>query len=154
MNYYEVVPLTYLGSKNDSLTYQSKDVFEIGQAVLIQIRNKKLTGIIIKKTKKPGFSTKEIIRGIFDRPVMSQALLKTAKWISDYYACSLTSVFSTMLPVELYKERRVVNKKDLLPAKDKPYLLTPDQKKVLSSIEDSKENKPHLIFGITGSGKT
>lgn len=154
MNYYELVPLLYIGNKNDTLVYQSENNLKSGQAVIISVRNKKLTGIIIKKVAKPSFETKDIIEVIFERPVLNSALLKTASWMSEYYASTLTSVFQTMLPVDITKKRRDLKNNEKRPDLDKPPVPTPDQGRIIKAIESCADDKPHLLFGVTGSGKT
>ena len=154
MKYYEVVPLSYFGHNNDTLIYESVESLMAGQAVLIEVRNKKLAGIIKSETKKPSFKTKAILKSILDKPVLSPYLIKTADWIADYYISSLPSVYEAMLPVDLTKNRRIVEAFVPKIDRDKVPELTADQKKIVEAIIKDKSGKPHLIFGVTGSGKT
>ena len=155
MNYFEVVPLTYIGTDTSVLTYSYLGDLDCGQAVTIPLRNKKLVGIVTGKVKKPAFATKGIVEKIETRPILSPKYLELAHFISNYYGASLSSVFQTMIPAGLRKKRRDMRKeKDIAESLEKSHKLTNEQKKILEDITNSKNKKPNLIFGITGSGKT
>ena len=154
MNYYEIAPLTYLGQDTNVLTYASNDKLSIGQAVLISLRTKKVIGVVLSNTNKPAFQTKEILGVIFDKPIIDEARLELAKWMADYYAASLVSVLQTFIPSGIQKKRRSVEPIKIKRKKDAAPILTKDQTAVIDNILKSRDNKPHLVFGITGSGKT
>ncbi len=155
MKYYQVAPLAYFGRKTgDILTYKSNLDLEVGQAVHIFLRTKKIIGIVLDQTKKPSFPTKEIVDSIFEKPILIPRQLDLARWISGYYAANLGSTLSAFIPQGLDKKRRLL-KEALAP--EKPVLaptLTKDQEMIVSKIVAAKDNKPHLLFGVTGSGKT
>jgi len=154
VNYYEIAPLTYLGQDTNVLTYASNDKLSIGQAVLISLRTKKVIGVVLSNTNKPAFQTKEILGVIFDKPIIDEARLELAKWMADYYAASLVSVLQTFIPSGIQKKRRSVEPIKIKRKKDAAPILTKDQTAVIDNILKSRDNKPHLVFGITGSGKT
>jgi primosomal protein N' (replication factor Y) len=154
MNYYKVAPLIYFGQDASVLTYHSSEGFLPGQAVLIPLRQKQVIGIVLDKTNKPRFETKEIQEKIFVKPILNEALLKTAFWISNYYSASLVSVLQTMVPSGITKKRRITNSTEYKIPSDKPPKLTPEQEKIVNKILTDKKNQKHLIFGVTGSGKT
>ena len=154
MNYYQIAPLSYLGRETSLLTYSSEETLIIGQAVLIPLREKSVIGLVLDKTLKPKFKTKEITKVIFDHPIINKSLLETAFWISDYYCASITSVLQTIIPKGLAVKRRAISSNIApLPTDSKP-TLTVDQKKVINDILSNHSGKPNLIFGVTGSGKT
>jgi primosomal protein N' (replication factor Y) len=155
MKYFEVVPLTFIGEETEGLVYSSKNDLTSGQAVIINVRGKKMAGIVGKECPKPDFATKEIERVIDPEPVISATYLGIARYISAYYGSALTSVLQTMLPTGLAKKRRRIEAVSAeKPVKAAAPPLTADQDKVLSDIIKEKVNKPHLLFGVTGSGKT
>ncbi|MDD5693459.1 MAG: primosomal protein N' [Patescibacteria group bacterium] len=154
MNYYEVAPLTYLGRETDLLTYSSDQNILTGQAVIIPLRTKNFVGITLEKTTKPSFKTKEIKKIIFDKPVISKTLLETAFWMSEYYCSPITSVLQTIIPVGLGKTRRILDDERSVPSPDFQPKLTPEQVQIVSDITQDTSDSPHLIFGVTGSGKT
>ena len=154
MKYYEVTPLTYIGKNTNVLTYSSNLEISAGMLVYIPIRGKKVLGIIISEISKPAFATKEIDTLVFENPILGPKMLDLALWMSNYYVASLPSVLNTFIPSGIAKKRRKTVL-DTIPAiKDEHKRLTPDQKEVVSDIENSLGKKPQLLYGITGSGKT
>lgn len=156
MFYHEVVPLNYIGDDISSLTYSANEKIKIGTTVKIPLRNKVVLGIVISSAKKPDYVTKEIIGVVDNAPILNEKYLSLAKWLGDYYASSLSKVFSSMVPKTITWKRRQQNNEQIIDSNiiSSKLELTPDQKKVLDDILAASENKPHLIFGVTGSGKT
>lgn len=156
MNYYEVAPLAYLGTETSTLVYNSSMILYPGQAVLIPLRSKNVVGVILSSTKKPGFITKEILGKILEKGIINHERLELAQWISDYYAASLASVLQAFIPSGITKKRHKGtnlqgNKKII---RDDPPTLKKDQDLIVRNILNNQGTKPHLLFGITGSGKT
>jgi len=153
MNYYTIAPLAYLGQDLSDLTYSSSETLIPGQAVQVPLRQNTVTGIVLGKTSKPSFKSREIEKVLFDKPVLDKIHLELAQWISKYYATSLVVSLQTMLPNGLAKNRRPLKpNKSLIEDNSRP-TLTKDQELILRSIR-TKADKPHLIYGVTGSGKT
>ena len=156
MEYYEIVPLGYNGSDEGVFTYESDMELSPGMPVSVPLRNVSKQAIVLRKAPgKPKFATKKVEKLITDNIVIPDVMLEVAEWISAYYLAGLGTVFATMLPVDLSKNRRNIKEKaesDLV--LEAPKNLTAGQTKVLSEIEKTGSEKPHLLFGITGSGKT
>lgn len=153
MNYYEIAPLAKLGRNISILTYCFDRKLIRGQAVLIPLRKKIEIGIVINKANKPAFQTKAITKILYQKPVIDQSRLPLAFWMSEYYACPLTTILQSILPSGLDKTRRLVSEKKKVLKKGLLPKLTEDQNKVFNHIL-IKNDKPHLIHGVTGSGKT
>lgn len=122
--------------------------------VKIPLRQKAILGIVAGQVNRPDFATKEIAEKVFEKPILTKSLLKLAFWMSDYYGASLVSVLQTIIPSGITKKRREVLL-DSFPKHDleKPHKLTMEQEKVFTQIAKDLCGK-HLIFGVTGSGKT
>ena len=72
---------------------------EIGQAILVPFGSRLLEGIVVEVTNVPAVEqTRDIDSIIDEKPVLSQAHLSLAKWISNYYLCPLFDALSLMLP--------------------------------------------------------
>jgi len=154
MNYYEVAPLTYIGKNTNVLTYSSETDLEPGLLVRVPIRGKSVSGIILNQVVKPTFETKEITNVELEKPIISLQMLTVAAWISEYYAASLPSVLTTIIPSGVAKKRRKVVA-DTIPAKkDSRKNLTTDQTDVFKDTVKGLGHKPQLLYGVTGSGKT
>lgn len=154
MKYYEVAPLTYIGKNTNVLTYSSMSDLAVGLLVSIPIRGKYVFGVIIKSVARPTFETKEIKATSITKPVISAKMLEVASWVSTYYASSLPSVLTTMIPSGITKKRRKVVIDTIPATPDKAKSLTPEQKTVCENINNNLGRKPQLLYGVTGSGKT
>lgn len=154
MKYYEVAPLTYIGKETNVLTYCSQTLILPGSLVIINLRNKKITGIVLAETQKPTFDTKDIVEILFETPALTPAMIEVARWMSKYYSASLVSVLNTMIPSGITKKRRTVAAKEPTKISEDDKVLTTDQKRVFDEIEQDIGKRPQLLFGVTGSGKT
>ena len=155
MNYYVVAPLTHLANTSGLLTYSHPDKLEVGALVNVPLRNSSKKAIVISETTLPKFRTKPIDRVISSSPVISKIGMDTAQFISDNYFCTFGEAIGSMLPVTFGKKRRLIATKESKNIKlEKRLNLTMEQKKVLDSIKIQGIKNPHLLFGVTGSGKT
>ena len=114
MHYYEVAPTKIVKADACVFTYSSQQPLAIGAVVIISIGQQLLTGIVVKKTTKPDFATKEITT-ILDLPPLPRPLLQTAQWMSNYYIAHLALVLQTILPSGLTKKRRTLSPKTSQP---------------------------------------
>ncbi len=70
-----------------------------GQAVLVPFGDRLLQGVVLELTDYPAVEeTREIVGVIEDRPVLSQAYISLARWISEYYLSPLFDAVALMLP--------------------------------------------------------
>lgn len=157
MNFYEVSPVGIVGKDFDTLTYSSKEALRPGNLVEISVGKKVIPGVIIKKVNQPNFETKEISGLLFDIP-LPQNLLKVHSWISQFYCTHPGTVWQTMLPSGLLKNRRstVVKKSSFEINRDNDrtnFVFTNDQLEAIDTIIRSKSGTS-ILHGVTGSGKT
>jgi len=144
------------GSGNkDFFTYSVpkdlEDNLEVGSIVSLPFRGKKSAGIVISFANKPDFKTLEIT-GIIGDP-LPKHLVKVISWLRDHYASPVSEIVKTILPTGVLKKRREVTPQKIHGQIRKRPELTENQEKIVKSIL-SKTDKPHLVFGVTGSGKT
>ena len=151
--YYLVGPLAYTGDIG-SFTYHYDDVdLKVGQIVTIPLGRRLSQGVVMESVERPTFKTKSI-SGTLDVPPLPSYMLKLGAWLSTYYASSPSSVWSTMLPSGIAKNRRELKTRPTKAASGLPQLnLTTDQVAALGSIRTSRRST-HLLQGVTGSGKT
>src|SRR3990167_7861613 len=96
MRYYEVLiasgryrggPLTYCLDKN-----------LVSRAVVtVPLRGRRVTGFVASKVNKPPFAVKPIAAVLSEQPLPAHCLA-LAKWLSEYYACSLGEALSQFAP--------------------------------------------------------
>lgn len=152
MHYYEVAPNQIIRAGTDTFTYMSSEPQEVGSLVIIEVGKKHLVGIIIKAVSKPQYETKPLIA--LDLPPIPSALIKTALWMSDYYASPLATVLHTLLPRGLQKNRRARQTTPHIATRGRTnFLLNNRQAAAVSLISTSKAGS-FLLHGVTGSGKT
>lgn len=151
MYYYDVVPWRVTSQDKESLTYSAKQPVKIGQIVQIPLGSKSGIGLVISKTTRPKFATKELLPR--DEPPLPTELVATLRWMATYYATPAPVVLQTILPRGLERKRRAVvpalpqQGRDLSPLK-----LSVAQTKALKTLKTSTGTA--ILHGETGSGKT
>ena len=138
-------------------TYSStNEQLEIGQVVLVPFGKKIEAGIIWKKNvKNPGYEIKEVTK-ICNDLILQNSSIDFINWIASYTLAPLGAVLKLFLInndiVEFDKE-----KLDSF-NNTEPSLVTlsEEQENSFKEITQSfnKSNKPVLLEGVTGSGKT
>ncbi|MDD4318983.1 MAG: primosomal protein N' [Candidatus Peribacteraceae bacterium] len=220
--FYSVVTASRSSGIGDGLTYEGNGTIVPGSIVRVPLRNSLVEGIVFDVQSEKQEELRDIKRIkelLGDQPLLTEAQLRTVRWMAEYYVCSLRQALSVWLPPPPWKrvlpqeitgyrlaERRLpvrgkkqaavsdvlagkewmsdddvrresgasksvvqaMLKKGLLieerkrgslvvsvagasPVKELP-VLTPAQEAAYEQIKDG--NKPALLFGITGSGKT
>lgn len=151
--YYEVAPLKIVRAQQHVLTYSYNSALPVGQIVTIPVGKTKLVGLVINKVKKPTYDTKQV-DSVFDIKPLPISLVKTALWMSNYYATHLATVLQTILPRGIAKQRRNSNKDSQAVHRERTnFVFNTDQ---LSAIQQITTMNPGtaILHGITGSGKT
>ena len=143
MNYYEVA---LLKSPLEPLTYQSNNRIDKGTKVLVKLRNRKnlCDAVILKEVEKPSFKCVDIFE--ITNEYFSEKMMEIAKFISQYYVCSLGEALS------IYN---IYNKNiEIEPTKQKFNFDINLSVKQQEAFLFLKEKKQALLFANTGSGKT
>jgi len=138
MNYYEVA----IFNTPNTFTYQSQENFEIGDIVEVPIKSTVKIGIVVKKTSKPSFLTKDIISKI--------STLKNKypliEFIAKYYFASIGEAAGLFQWKMKNGKLKIENDKIKVNIK-----LSEKQKEALEFL---KSKSVSILFGDTGSGKT
>ena len=153
MNYLEIAPLKLVRKDKYYFTYHNNHPLVIGSLVRIPIGKTSCIGVVIGEAKKPNFTTRPIEKVIYKTPIPKE-LIKTAKWMSNYYNVHLALCLSLLVPAGIEKTRRkyLLTKYNQVRV-HKKYSLTQDQANAIKKISDS-QHTTNILFGITGSGKT
>jgi len=137
---------------------------EVGKRVWVPFRNKDEIGVITGFSDKSDVPQVKDIKSVIDsEPILSEQMLKLAKWISETYLCSWGEAVNAMIPGVLKKGKTAIKsrlkessaKTTWIP--EKPFTLTKEQRQALDNVSDRIEKNTRGIFllhGITGSGKT
>lgn len=137
------------------LTYSYHKDLKPGTIVSIPLGKREVVGIVYRKTKKPDFQTKDILKVLYEKPI-PEYLLKSIIWLSSYYLSPLPQVVSLFLPNTLEKRHKlpaISTQNELLCQDDAEVPLNPAQKRALEGLKASGTNTK-LLHGVTGSGKT
>ncbi len=153
MHYYEVAPNQIIRVDSSFFTYSYDRQLQIGQIVSIEIGNKQMVGVIIKKVSKPTYPTKKILSIIEKNPLPYQ-LIDLSLWMSEYYLSPLATVLQAVLPRGIQKKRRQKSFQPQITKRDRiKIVFNKEQLSVLGTVSNS-DSGTFLFQGITGSGKT
>lgn len=141
MNYYEVA---IINRNLENLYYHSQENIQAFTKVLVPLKFQNLVNaVVIQKSNKPSFNTKEI------HHINDEFLLETQKqlceFISKYYAANISLCLKDFVFASQCEKKEFIYE-----SKQLPQLSTKQQ----SVLQECKQNQFSLIFGDTGSGKT
>lgn len=125
-----------------------------GVRVNVDFNRRRMTGYVLSlhNDDPEGFEVKDIISVIDDSPIFDSRLVDLCRYVSDSYISSIGEALGKALPSgESSKQRTSSHKKNTVTRNQ--LTLTEEQNRVYSDIKSSGGGV-HLIFGITGSGKT
>ena len=135
----------------------------IGARVRVPFGKRELSGVIAGLEANPDIAEEKIRELLEILPAdgdLPEVILKLCNWAADYYQHPVGEVIAAAMPSLLRKGKWQADK---LPDAG-PFSLqrthyqdievTPEQKSVLDRITQAGSEKPFLLHGITGSGKT
>lgn len=139
----------------EAFVYDFDDSLLPGQIVVVPVGRRAVPGVVVKKVAQPDFKTKTILKILYSEPLPTH-LMKTVKFMHDYYLAPSGQAISLILPRGVEKKRR---KTEQMFGKNKPgekqgeIPLNTAQKNALQGLQKAPE-ATKLLFGVTGSGKT
>ncbi|MDA3850152.1 MAG: primosomal protein N' [Spirochaetaceae bacterium] len=139
-----------------SFTYSFTDEKpSIGMRAEAQLKNRKLTGLIISVGQQAphGYKAKALLRLVDKEALFQEDSLDLARWLSDFYLCSLGEALFTMLPGGRVEKEIPAMDLDNSMDRVKNLELTEEQNLALKSISADPQGFWYLQ-GVTGSGKT
>ena len=150
------VEIAVSGPFENTFTYSSHNnpQIQIGLRVKINFSNRETIGYVVGVSdvlREPiEFEVKEILSVIDENPIFDDRLIELAKKIADENLSYIGEVLSMALPSGKASAKKI---KPLSSKKSDSNSLSPEQENIYNDIISSDE-KYHLIFGVTGSGKT
>jgi primosomal protein N' (replication factor Y) len=135
-------------------TYEVDFEVAVGDLIAASLRNKTANGIVNAFVDKPDYKTKAV-KEIVRKGVMSEWMVEIANWIMQYYASHAGKTFRLWIPERVWKNnplKRESKIPKITAVKQAEKKLNKAQTAALKKIE--KSEKPVLLHGITGSGKT
>ncbi|XDD44199.1 primosomal protein N' [Leptospira sp. WS60.C2] len=142
--------------EQNTLTYEipsSIQTLKPGVRVLVPLNGKDWEGVVIEIHKnEPNYETLKILKQIDAEPVLTKEQLDLASWMADHYLSSLGEALFLMVPKG--KKRKVQVEKNHTIQTHLLHPLNEAQGKALREIKSQTISNTHLLYGITGSGKT
>ncbi len=143
----------------DLLTYRLPDGSDAdpqpGCRVIVPVRGRTITGILVDRPESPGFApdrVKPASRVLDTEPIIGPEQIALGRWMADTYLCSLGEALSVMVP----SGRRESEPPSIgLPEDERParVILTAEQSAAVTAIR-AEPDQFHYLYGVTGSGKT
>ncbi|MBN2070718.1 MAG: primosomal protein N' [Candidatus Krumholzibacteriota bacterium] len=133
-----------------------------GCRVMVPVGRRKVTGYVISlhSDDEGKFRIKDILAQVDDQPLVTEDLMRLARWISDYYIHSLGEVLRAMLPASIKGKGRKSaedQKEGEFPREAHRPVLGKDQQAAFDAVMAAfhgGRGENFLIYGVTGSGKT
>lgn len=142
-----------------NLTNEEKSQLQRGVWVRVPLGNRQIQGLVLEATVKTDgpFEIKSIIKTEIDLPIIKNEFISWLEWLAEYYVYPIGEIVATVLPpLERANGKSRSRKSPVI--KEAPYTPPPDltveQQHVVESVLKHKDFGAHLIFGVTGSGKT
>ncbi|NUM58101.1 MAG: primosomal protein N' [Bdellovibrionaceae bacterium] len=139
---------------------------EIGSIVSVPLGRRQARGVVFEinttvseKIEKDdnSFQLKEV-SGIDQEysAAMIKNYLPWISWIAEYYFYPIGLVASLLFPPLEKKAKKTSRKKSAIPLVEKeiPFKMNPEQETIYQAISQNMNFSVHLLYGITGSGKT
>lgn len=155
MHYFEVAIADKQYQSDQPLTYSYDSKLEQRTVVTVELKKRNVTAFVSREVKKPAFALKPI-KSVMSQAPLPQHCLEMAKWIEDYYVCSLGEAlrqFAPTKPAIRRTERIPEGNADTPVQLDLVSPLTADQAKAIKAIKKGNSTT-YLLHGDTGTGKT
>lgn len=155
MHYFEVVIADKQYQSDQPLTYSYDSKLEPRAVVTVELKKRNVTAFVSKEVKKPNFALKPI-KSLMSQTPLPKHCLEMAKWIEDYYVCSLGEAlrqFAPSKPAIRQADRIPEGNADVPVQLDLVSPLTADQSSAIKAVKNGKSTT-YLLHGDTGTGKT
>lgn len=142
----------------EALTYQFSEPLQRGQLVNVPLGKRKVKGLALGTTDQvPSFELKSIDTIDIEYSPLPEPFIKWLEWLSSYYIHPIGQVVqSAFPPLRKQEKKRASKRAPVIPElqADSALDLTPEQRTCFESISKYTGFSTHLLFGVTGSGKT
>jgi primosomal protein N' (replication factor Y) len=144
-------------TKLDFFTYETDDSLNVGDLVIVPLRNKSKYGIIIKVNSQRAIDRLKKVESVVQKKFLPPDMLRLYKWMADYYIATLGEVLRLALPSKILKkyEFKPDSKTSYQIAKSPtPTYHQASAIKKIVNVLDKRTFETFLLYGITSSGKT
>ncbi|KYG70753.1 primosomal protein N' [Bdellovibrio bacteriovorus] len=142
----------------EALTYSFAHPLKRGQLVNVPLGRRKVKGLVLGPTDKvPDFEIKSIDSIDEEYSPLPEPFMKWLEWLAQYYIHPIGQVVqSAFPPLKKTDKQRQSKRPPVIPKleSDTNLNLTEEQSACFESISQHHNFSTHLLFGVTGSGKT
>lgn len=147
----------------EALTYLNAPelpVLQRGQLVNVPLGKRFAKGLVLgpsTATLNPEIVLKPVQSLDEEYPMLPEHFIKWLEWLSSYYIHPVGQVAQLAYPpLEKRLKTRKSSRPPVIPTLDAeaPPVMTPEQKHCFETIAQHQRFSAHLLFGVTGSGKT
>jgi primosomal protein N' (replication factor Y) len=142
----------------EALTYSSAEPLTRGQLVNVPLGKRKIKGLVLGPTTEvPEFKIKPIDSIDEEYAPFPDPFVKWLEWLASYYLHPVGQVVqSAYPPLKKTDKQRASKRAPVIPQLDADKIpeLMPEQKSSFEAIAQHQGFSTHLLFGVTGSGKT
>ncbi|MEN0058889.1 MAG: primosomal protein N' [Bdellovibrio sp.] len=143
----------------EALTYSHSGPLQRGQLVNVPLGKRKTKGLVLGPATSVSseFQIKSIDSLDEEYAPLPDTFVKWLEWLSQYYLHPIGQVASSAFPpLRKTEKQRASKRPPVIPVleSDSALHLTEEQKQCFESISQHSQFSTHLIFGVTGSGKT
>lgn len=142
----------------EALTYSFSEPLSRGQLVNVPLGRRKVKGLVLGPAEKaPDFEIKNIDSIDTDYSPLPEPFVKWLEWLAQYYIHPIGQVVqSAFPPLRKAEKQRQSKRPPVIPVmeSDQALHMTDEQQACFESISQHTGFSTHLVFGVTGSGKT
>lgn len=142
----------------EALTYKYEGPLQRGQLVNVPLGRRKVKGLVLGATSEvPNFEIKDIDSIDEEYSPLPESFMKWLEWLAQYYIHPIGQVVqSAFPPLRKTDKQRQSKRPPVIPQlqSDQALDLTEEQRQCFESISGQSGFATHLVFGVTGSGKT
>ncbi|MBV2169717.1 MAG: primosomal protein N' [Bdellovibrio sp.] len=142
----------------EALTYSYSGPLQRGQLVNVPLGRRKVKGLVLgPATAVPDFEVKSIDSLDEEYSALPEPFMKWLEWLAQYYIHPVGQVVqSAFPPLRKTDKQRQSKRPPVIPQleSDSALHLTDEQQTCFESIAQYSNFSTHLVFGVTGSGKT
>lgn len=152
--------LTYSAPQSLSTSNENTPLqIQRGVFVKVPLGKRAVTGLVLGKSSSPPteFEAKAIQSILPDFQRLPEPFIKWIEWLSNYYFYPPGMVAQMILPpLENKNSNRKSQRAPVIThvERTQPPTLTPEQESAFKAISQKEGFATHLLFGVTGSGKT
>jgi len=144
-------------TKFDFFTYRSESDLQVGDLVLVPLRNELKYGIVVKTDSQRDIPRIKDVEELIESKFIPKNIVRLYKWMADYYLSTLGEVLRLALPSKILKKYESVKRPTAPPrvaeAPTPTYPQSNAIKRILAVLNRGSY-ETFLLYGITGSGKT